>query len=645
MRRRIRFALCLAAVAPFAAIAQSAYFKSPGAGMHFTVGLPVVVYADLDDSPAQATCPAGQTVVSPPTGNAGTLTCSGGATASGWPKFQLLLDGTPTTDVDTQSTLVSGTIGVDSNNNPLPRKYYRFSTVGIGAGTHQLRLRATYPPPPAGNGASVDSAAISIAIDAVPAGLTLLNLNADLSGPIAWDHRYIVGNGHVVTGSTSIAITDSLVTGLGSTSVTGLAASAPAVTIERTIFEDTAYVDVSASSTATIRDNEFRANNRLRFVPSDPDASPILRLRGTSTGAKVFQGNRIGAGRLVFDGTRHWLVGGDTDAQGNVIIGPRGTLYLVNNASDMVIRGNVVHHNYRGGWSQGFNLSFGCNNCGLPGGSNVLIEHNVFTGGSWPVQSLVGEFRYNLVYGYGHTWLRSAVSNASIHHNLFVPDDSTGGNQNQGIWFYGGETGIAIYNNTFDGGGNVTGDFAGPTVQINNASRVTSLRNNLVTWSRNYDNGSAGLPRIVGDANVLQSADYNAFYSPDNTTRDNYAISGLDEGGASGYATHDVSGTGALGVVNGQLATTPFAGSRVLPWESVADEAALWQRSQGISQILAAFRARYTPAAGSPIIDAGDPLDNDTQGRRTDIGAIDLAGHERDRFGRFGDRIFRDGFQ
>lgn len=50
---------------------------------------------------------------------------------------------------------------------------------------------------------------------------------------------------------------------------------------------------------------------------------------------------------------------------------------------------------------------------------------------------------------------------------------------------------------------------------------------------------------------------------------------------------------------------------------------------------------RYAPASTSPILDAGDPLDDDSVGRRTDIGAIDLAGHDADRFGRFGDVIFR----
>jgi hypothetical protein len=69
------------------------------------------------------------------------------------------------------------------------------------------------------------------------------------------------------------------------------------------------------------------------------------------------------------------------------------------------------------------------------------------------------------------------------------------------------------------------------------------------------------------------------------------------------------------------------------------DEAAVWNRQLLLPAVLAGFRERYQPAAGSPVIDAGDVADNDSQGRRTDIGAIDLAGHDQDRFGLFGPTV------
>ncbi len=212
----------------------------------------------------------------------------------------------------------------------------------------------------------------------------------------------------------------------------------------------------------------------------------------------------------------------------------------------MIVRGNYSHHNYRGGWSQGFNMVAS----GV--GANVLIEHNVFRGSSWNVQDVAGEFRYNLVYGYGHTWLRSGNDGAAIHHNVFAPEQG-GGESDQGIWLYSGEKNVQIYNNTFDGGGDAVAEnfaigsfpFTGPVVQISNDSHVTSLRNNLMTFTTNFEN-SAGNPHVVGDASTFGTVDYNAFYSPDNDTRDNYAISGKSEGVTAGFAAHDVSGSGAL---------------------------------------------------------------------------------------------------
>jgi hypothetical protein len=71
--------------------------------------------------------------------------------------------------------------------------------------------------------------------------------------------------------------------------------------------------------------------------------------------------------------------------------------------------------------------------------------------------------------------------------------------------------------------------------------------------------------------------------------------------------------------------------------ESIIDEGAIWQGTQKVSQVLAIFRDRYTPRAGSPIIDAGDPADKDSQGRLADIGAVDVGGHDQDKLGKFGD--------
>ena len=233
------------------------------------------------------------------------------------------------------------------------------------------------------------------------------------------------------------------------------------------------------------------------------------------------------------------------DEQSNILIGPRATINLTGGTSNVTVRGNYDHHNYRGGWSQGFNLVFS-----QASSVGILVEHNLFRGSSWPIQNVTGEFRYNLIYGYGHTWLRSGDDGASIHHNVFAPEEG-GGELDQGIWFYSGETGIQIYNNTFDGGGNDVSNndaggefpFAGPVVEVSNDSHVVSLRNNLMTYTRDYEN-SDGTAHVIGDAGTFGSVDYNAFYSPDNSTRDNYDISGMTEGVTPGFAVHDASGSG-----------------------------------------------------------------------------------------------------
>jgi hypothetical protein len=595
-----------------AAAAHGVGFKSPGPGMHFTEGQPIIVFADLADA-----------------ADGHGLIVDG----VGWPQMQVLVDGTLWKDNVTGSDTVQGSNKRDTNGNPDPIDFYRFSLAGVPAGAHQLIVRGLFTPPPTSDGATKDCAPITITVDPVPATKTTLTLTADVAGPVSWNNVFVVGNGHVVTASGAVTIKDSIVTGLGTMTTAGITGTSSALDIEGSIFENTGAVELDLSGDAVIKGNEFRANNLLTFVASDPDAAPVIQLSGKSTALKYFQANRVGAGRVVFHGSSNWLVGGDTDDLSNIVIGPRGTFYFENGATDITFRGNYDHHAYRGGWSQGFNLSFTCRMCYAASGSNVVAEHNFLRGGSWIVQSLVGDFRYNVVYGYGHTWVRSAITGATIHHNLFLPEDD--GGLNAGIQLYQSEKSIQIYNNTFDGGGSVAGDFAGPFIDLSGTVQVTGMRNNLFTFSRNLNNGSPGGPAVKGAAATLRSADYNAFYSPDNTTKDNYAVADLTEGTTAGFATHDVGGAG-LGVANGQLAGSPYAGARVFPIDQIVDEAAVWAGTQKVSQILAAFRARYTPAAGSAVIDAGDPADNDATGRRVDIGAIDVGGHDQDKLGTFG---------
>ena len=616
MLRAMGLAMAVAAALASPTGAEELYFKSPGSGMRFTAGLPIIVWADALPRDEQA----------------------------GFPLVEGFWDAQPF------ATAVNVVGAYDYFPLTVPGT---LSTPGV----HLLKLRATF------RSGAVRETEMPVSVDPWPANMTTpcsapsgqqfclveLTANATFSN-LDWTNVAVRGNGHTVTVSGSLTIRDSLVTGLGS--LTGLASPATSVMVDGitgtlignvdvrgSTFEATGALDlvVNGSGTVAFRDNELRASNFIRFEPSNPDASPVLRFRGSHAPRKLFQGNRIGSGRVVFEGMANWLIGADVDQDpldGNILMGPRCTIEAINGDA-MVIRGNYDRHNYRGEWSQGFNL------VAHGSASDTLVEHNLIRGGSWPVQSIVGEFRYNLVVGYGHEWIRTLHTGAHIHHNVFVPEG--GGGQGHGIWAYlpyylPSATGLRIDNNTMDGGAQ-TGDFAGPFVELSDPLiQATSLRNNLFTYARNYGNGSPGEPLVRATDGSFLYVDYNAFYSPDSDQPENYdaVVPGHTEGDP-GYAGHDVSGTGAIGVVNGRLAAHPFAGLRDDPYS--VDEAAVWNRQLLLSQVLAGFRDRYKPAAGSPIIDRGDVADNDSQGRRTDIGAIDLAGHDQDRFGRFGPTV------
>ena len=103
----------------------------------------------------------------------------------------------------------------------------------------------------------------------------------------------------------------------------------------------------------------------------------------------------------------------------------------------MTVRGNFVHHNYYGGWSQGELLE-------LHGTAPLLVEHNVLYDSSWPIRGIADEFRYNLVLEGGHEWLVPA-NDAYIHHNIFI-----GGDLDRGGITGHYDVSARIENNTFD---------------------------------------------------------------------------------------------------------------------------------------------------------------------------------------------------
>jgi Calx-beta domain-containing protein len=480
---------------------------------------------------------------------------------------------------------------------------------------------------------------VTIHVDPVPAKPNSVDLAADvvLSGTqtLDWTDALVNGNGFRVRSAAgwtgSLRIRNSFVTGLA---VTGAVvpptsaqdgidvATSGSVEIVDSVFEWTGALSltVNGAGNVTVTGNEFRANNFIPFVSWQPERSPILTFSGSSTGLKRLQGNRIGAGIVLVDRMADWLIGGDTDAESNLLIGPRCVID-VNGSARPRIRGNYIHHDYHGGWSQGFNVV-------LTGSSAALTEHNVIYASSWPVQSPGGDFRYNLVVWAGHNWIRSPQSGARIYRNVFI-NPQPAGYVTEGIWLYGTTTGVQVFNNTFDGSGSAMHYFD-TAVTVSNGSNISVLKNNVFTGMvppashpliRRHPDDSDTNPR-------LGYADYNDFWNPEVPVPDNYApalVAGRTEG-TDGFAGHD------LGGVNGQV-NPQFVSGAVLPFPVSTDD--VWNRRQRVSQILADYRVRYSPAAGSPLIDRGDPAD----GTGVDVGAVEApTGLPRvdDLFGRFG---------
>lgn len=480
----------------------------------------------------------------------------------------------------------------------LAAEYWIFKgfVADVPAGQHLVWARAIYVDPDL----VLDSLPVIVDVLEPPDYAQTIELDADvmLSGDTGYtlsgtaDARIrLNGNGHSIrssdgaSGPLTLEFVD--VFDLGDRNDTSSAAidvttSGP-VTITRSNFDGSNPVRVSANgSTATIRDNVFRSNMRMP-IGQYPDPSfadgpsyPVAEFDGSGGGARIFAGNNVGASYVAFSGGG-WAIGGDPAADGNVFIGPRVGVSI---QGDAVVRGNYSHHVYYGGWSQGANFELG--------GGEVLAEHNVIIGSSWPVRGVAGEFRYNLVMEAGHQWLWADSSDSSIHHNVFIGGEADVG----GIYVLYAPQNVGIFNNTIDGQ-----DVIGRAVQLDDG--VVSFTSNLL-----YRVPSPG----VSIAGGTLTADYNAFFDPAQSYSD----------GAS--PSNDITG------VDPSL-TEPVEGA---PFD--LDEVGVWKRTLTVPTILGVYRMRYSPQAGSPVIDAGDPAG----GSGNDIGAVG-AGEPNvdDRFGVF----------
>lgn len=551
--------------------------KSPAAEMHFTAGLPLRLLADAWGRD-EWTCPPGH----PP------YACLDNV-------VEFFVDGVKVGDV---------------HANPEGQNHWEVRLPGgiAQAGDHTLTTRyIPHDPNTLKGSAEIDGTIpVTIHVDARPVRPRSITLTRDLvlsgGAPLDWSDAVVVGNGYRVTAAEGyhgpISVVNAFVTGLGNYSSPGMDVTTEGpVTLENTIFEATApmHFVVNDSADVTIRKNEFRANNFVTYVASNPDATPVLQFAGNTTGAKVFAGNNVAAGYLWIQGMSEWQIGGLTATDSNVFIGPRVQLRL-DNCSNATIQGNYLHHEYKGGWSQGFNLE-------TIGSVNLLAEHNVIREGSWPIQSFAGEFRYNLVIDQGgHNSWRGSGDGTRVHHNVFAyvggPGDISGA-----VWLYLGERGLEFDHNTFDMGG-ADSRYNAPALNITKGTLKT-VRGNVFTGLSAI---AAGGAVVAGGSASIADADYNGFYNPLATAAARYGPGAVQKPGG-----HDTVG-----------ADPQFQGERDNPYQ--IPEGLVWTRQVSVFDVLAYYRKKYTPGASSPLINTG--------GGATNQGAI--SGDELDRFGRAG---------
>lgn len=449
----------------------------------------------------------------------------------------------------------------------------------------------------------------------------------------------LVGNGYTIrtpegwTGR--IVIRHCTVLGLGTASSPALdvrAAGEASVAVEDTRFDASGAIvlDASGNSTVTFRRNTILENSVVPTPIALADSRPAFSARGSSPAAKTFQGNRIYRSWADFESSDNWMVGGATPAEGNIIIGNRAGI-IISRSRRMTVRGNYV----RGagpfeGWNQVFVFQ--------AEGVDMLVEHNVFRNGNWLVRGFTGgEFRYNLLGdSFDRPWmiLRSD-GEASVHHNVFVRNRTRPGVDGLWVLYEARAPSTRVYNNTFHGGGEC-GVRTGGAIIVAEHSVLASLHSNaFVSFAadigpetaivRGHMGASGYEPRRLAPPR-LGYADFNLFYNPRASIRDNYALSvaGKRERQDPGFARSDAEPGGPVDQQVNPRFTGPIPVSFPYPDEDLKSGAAT------VCQILRYYRRIFTPGPGSPLVDRGDPVG----GAGADIGAVGAgAPHADDRFG------------
>jgi len=451
----------------------------------------------------------------------------------------------------------------------------------------------------------------------------------------------IEGQGHTLSTDPAYSATFLMrncnVHGLGSVTTPGLVVipnGTADVTLDGNTFDASGEIHVNMMGTGGVqilRNTVLETSVIDVMMTSGDNAIPAMLFDGSvNATAKVFQGNRIFRGTIIFDHTQNWLIGGMNPGEGNVIIGDRGAIFT-NLSSVMHIVGNYVRNpGNLYGWNQVKPL--------VIQGNQMLIEHNVIRDGNWLVDVAGAdvEIRYNLL-GDSHDrpWLILEDSDGSqkVHHNVFIRNDP--GYIVDGVWVRHPDTDTAssggeIYNNTFYGGGDCWTK-SGPGVVVEPGSFLASLRSNALVGIVTQIGADTAIVRGGGpDRNPapgeplyepknpplvrLGYTDYNLFYNPKAAVRDNYAlaVAGKRERLDAGFALHDaLSG----GNVDDQV-DPKFADKIPVTFPYSDDD--IKAGNTTVCQILRFYRGIFSPGTGSPLVGAGDPAD----GTGNNIGAI-----------------------
>ena len=399
-------------------------------------------------------------------------------------------------------------------------------------------------------------------------------------------------------------------------------------TLQGTTFDASGYIHVTAGPSAQVQiiGNTILATTLVPVVMTSlADSVAAITLDGYgNSNMKLFQGNLILRSFVHMQSTGGWLFGGDNPGEGNIISGQRGGIFI-ENGTDIRVVGNYLHVlGPLDGWNQVKNFS--------AGGSGILVEHNVMRGGNWLLD--IGadiEIRYNLFAdSYDRPWLllEEGDANENIHHNIFTRTDPNV-DEVSGVWVLRaqGTNPAQLYNNTFYGGGKCWQAVA-EAIGIEPGAFLQSLRSNAIVQfpvSLGSDTalvrggGPEGTSNAAYEPNDpppprLGYADYNLFYNPDAYLKINYAVSvaGLTERVDPGFALNDQ----AVGGTVDQQVDPQFTGPIPIAFPYSEDD--IEAGTTTVCQILHLYRQLFTPAAGSPLIDSGDPQ----EGAGNDIGAI-----------------------